>query len=119
MVLIVFGVWLIKGKRDVLDEQRRLERMQALAGAAPATGWRDRAKAWKLRLAEPTRLVFGLASAITGYHLAAWVLPDAWSPMHVPLEKWWILAVSVVAAVGGTVWVDRWEANHPGGTAKD
>ena len=77
------------------------------------------AGAWLLRepsagarrasLSVPTRMALGLTLLVLGYHVAAWSLPDSWTPMKVPLERWWMLAAGAGAMIGSSVAMDRRE----------
>lgn len=93
-----------------MEEQRRVKRLQDLAGKLSPGGPMSVLRAWKLGLREPTRMVVGASSILMGYHIAAWVLPARWQPLSVPLERWWMVALVVGLAVGGSLWMDRWQA---------
>ena len=110
LALIVVGVWLTRGRRDDIEEQRRIRRLQALAGKEGPGGVLAGFQAWKLTLREPTRMVVGASSILMGYHIGAWVMPARWQPLSVPLERWWIVVLIVVLAVGGSLLMDRWQA---------
>jgi len=56
-----------------------------------------------------TRLTLGLVLAIAGYHAAAWSLPPGWIPLRVPIERWWVLTLALLAGVGLTLLADRIE----------
>lgn len=58
-------------------------------------------------LSVPTRMATALALLVIGYHIAAWSLPDAWTPMKVPLERWWVLAIGGVMMLSSSVVMDR------------
>lgn len=58
-------------------------------------------------LSVPTRMATALALLVIGYHVAAWSLPDSWTPMKVPLERWWVLAIGGVMMLSSSVVMDR------------
>ena len=44
---------------------------------------------------------------IGGYHLAAYGSPDAWFPLKVARELWWVVPAGIGVCVGATAWLDR------------
>lgn len=58
-------------------------------------------------LSVPTRMATALALLVIGYHIAAWSLPDSWTPMKVPLERWWLLAIGGAMMLSSSVVMDR------------
>ncbi len=58
-------------------------------------------------LSVPTRMATALALLVIGYHIAAWSLPDSWTPMKVPLERWWVLAIGGVMMLSSSAVMDR------------
>lgn len=60
-------------------------------------------------LSVPTRLATALALLVIGYHIAAWSLPDSWTPIKVPLDRWWVLAIGGVMMLSSSVVMDRKE----------
>lgn len=58
-------------------------------------------------LSVPTRMALALALLVLGYHVAAWSLPDSWTPMKVPLDRWWVLAIGGVMMVSSSVVMDQ------------
>jgi len=58
-------------------------------------------------LSVPTRTATALALLVLGYHIAAWSLPDSWTPIKVPPEKWWVLAIGGVMMLSSSVVMDR------------
>lgn len=75
------------------------------------------AGAWLLRepkegtrraaLTVPTRLATALVLLVLGYHLAAWSLPDHWTPMKISPERWWLLAIGGAMMLSSSVVMDR------------
>lgn len=63
-----------------------------------------------MRLREPTRMAVGVSSVFWGYHVIAWLAPERWRPLSVPQDRWWMVVLVVVFAVGGSLWMDRWQA---------
>ena len=60
-----------------------------------------------------TLLTLGICTVVGGYHLAAWSVP-AWLPLHVPMHRWWMLALGLTLAVAGTLLAERLEHDAPG-----
>ena len=58
-------------------------------------------------LSVPTRMALALALLVLGYHIAAWSLPDHWTPIKLPIERWWILAIGGVMMLSSSVVMDR------------
>lgn len=55
----------------------------------------------------PTRMATALVLLVAGYHLAAWSLPDSWTPMKIPPERWWLLAIGGAMMLSSSVVMDR------------
>ncbi|MBX3402868.1 MAG: hypothetical protein KF699_05575 [Phycisphaeraceae bacterium] len=58
-------------------------------------------------LSLPTRMVIGVSMLVLGYHLAVWALPAGMTNVRVPRERWWVVALGVAAAIGGSCVLDR------------
>jgi len=58
-------------------------------------------------MSKPTRMACGLSAIVLGYHLGAYVSPDHWFGLKVPLERWWMVVGWAVLMVGGSLLVDR------------
>lgn len=110
LFFVALGVWLTRGRRDDVEEERRKQRLEVLAGKELGMKFWDRARDWRMSLREPTRMVVGVSSVFFGYHVIAWVTPDRWRPLSVPQDRWWIVVVVVVCAVAGSLWMDRLQA---------
>lgn len=51
-----------------------------------------------------SRLGVGFALLGLGYHVAAWALPPAWTPMKVGVDRWWLVgALAAVVGVGSVL----------------
>ncbi len=61
----------------------------------------------RARLSVPTRMALALALMVLGYHVAAWSLPDSWTPIKLPIERWWVLAIVGVLMLSSSVVMDR------------
>lgn len=61
----------------------------------------------RARLSTPTRMALALALMVLGYHAAAWSLPDSWTPIKLPIEQWWVLAIAVVLMLSSSAVMDR------------
>lgn len=66
------------------------------------------------RRVSPTRLTAGVCGLILGYHIAAWSMPPDWLTLRVPFSRWWVVAVVVVTAMGGSLLADRLERRVTG-----
>ena len=54
-------------------------------------------------VSDPTRYTIGVCLLIGGYHLVAFSLPDAWVPLKVPKDRWYLVpSVIVLALLGST-----------------
>ena len=99
-----------------------------LVGAGVYLGWQAR-RAWRAWINEhnqdagaPEPLVMGmspisafvvaLSLVFVGYHLAAWVLPGSWTPLKVPVSRWWMVLVGAGVAVCGSLLMDRRDAGR-------
>jgi len=51
----------------------------------------------------------GLCLLIVGYHVAAYTAPASWDLLRVPLDRAWILALGLAAAVGVSLGTDGLE----------
>lgn len=89
LMLVLAGAWFIWGPRVGLG--------RFPAGLARA---RD-------ALSVPTRMTFGLSLMLLGYHAAAWMCPETWLELRVPLSRWWLLMGGVALAVAGSLVSDR------------
>ncbi|MCC6969827.1 MAG: hypothetical protein IT434_06345 [Phycisphaerales bacterium] len=58
-------------------------------------------------LSVPTRMATALALLVLGYHVAAWSLPDSWTPIKLPIARWWVLAIAGVLMLSSSVAMDR------------
>ncbi|MBS0197095.1 MAG: hypothetical protein JSR77_10080 [Planctomycetes bacterium] len=63
--------------------------------------------AWRAGLSAGTRLAWGYSLLLMGYHGAAWIGPEKYFGLKVPLERWWILVIGVVLGVVGS-WAADW-----------
>ncbi len=88
---VLLGVWILWWDRL----SKRLDRE------------RGASQPWAGRLTEPTRLTLGVAAMVAGYHIASYMAPEEWLDLCVPRERWWMLVLGLLAAVGGSLWVDR------------
>lgn len=71
--------------------------------------WLDRLKTLRSQLTPPSRMVSGLCMILLAYHAAAYISPDHWFGLKVPLERWYILLGGIFLALGGTLAIDRFE----------
>ncbi|MFO0831359.1 MAG: hypothetical protein U0637_05875 [Phycisphaerales bacterium] len=114
VVLVVVGVWLTRGRREEFEEERRVRRLEVLGGKESAQAWYARAKEWRMRLSDPTRMVVGLSAVLLGYHVVAWTTSDRL--LAVPVERWWVLALLILVGVGASLGMDRKQRGAlPGG----
>ncbi len=117
VLAVAFGVWMTRGRRDDVEEERRTQRLEVLAGKQHAMSMLSRARDWRMGLREPTRMGVGVSSVFLGYHVIAWVAPDRWRPLSVPQDRWWIVVLVVACAIGGSLLMDKWQAR--GGEARE
>lgn len=73
---------------------------------------------------DPTRYTVGLCLLIGGYHLLGYALPDAWLPLKVPRERWYLVPAGIVLALGLSFAGDSTrrmsqEGNDPSGPGPD
>lgn len=61
-------------------------------------------------LSTPTAMILALSAIALGYHLLAWVSPEAWFELQVPRRMWWIVPVVIVISVVSSWLIDRMEA---------
>ncbi len=76
------------------------------------------------RTSDPTRYTVGLCLLIGGYHLLGYAVPDAWLPLKVPRERWYLVPTGIVLALGLSFAGDSTrrmsqEGNDPSGTGPD
>lgn len=117
VLAVAFGVWMTRGRRDDVEEERRTQRLEVLAGKQHAMSMLWRARDWRMGLREPTQMGVGVSSVFLGYHVIAWVAPDRWRPLSVPQDRWWIVVLVVTCAIGGSLLMDKWQAR--GGEARE
>lgn len=90
LVLAGAGLWLQRRRVDP-DEHR------------PARG-----------LSNATRAVVGISLMVAGYHVAAYVSPDEWFSLRVPLDRAWLLGVALVIVVGASLLLDARDRGQTG-----
>lgn len=56
----------------------------------------------------PTLFALGLCVMGVGYHTAAWAGPT-WLPLHVPFDRWWIVALVIGITLGVSFLAERLE----------
>lgn len=61
------------------------------------------------RTSVSTRAAIGLSLLVLGYHLAVYALPTGWLWLRVPPERLWVLGMTIVVVVGGSIVLDRME----------
>lgn len=71
----------------------------------------DRLRTLRAQLSPPSRMVSGLCMVLLAYHAAAYVSPDHWFGLKVPLERWYILLGGISLALCGTLAIDRFESS--------
>ncbi|HYE63315.1 MAG TPA: hypothetical protein VD997_15090 [Phycisphaerales bacterium] len=98
-ILVPFGIFMLWGGRDFtpppLDDELH-----------PPPPPRTRLHAFRATLTRATRTAFGLCSLITAWHAIAWTHPKV-HLLHVPLDRWWVLALGVLIAVWSSLAMDR------------
>lgn len=92
--VVASGLGVLWGHRIVAHE----------GGEAEVEGKRWAGPGW---LTQQMRLVLGPCLMIGGYHLAAYGSPDAWFPLKVARELWWVVPAGIGVCVGATAWLDR------------
>lgn len=70
--------------------------MRRLAEGEPETPPR----AASAPVSPPTRMVLALCCLLVGYHLVAYAARGTWPGICIPRDRWYVLALGVVAAVG-------------------
>lgn len=100
VALVIGGFWVMWARRPSDEDAGGSHTTNVGSAGGPAR---------RGRLSVPTRLTIGLAMLIGGYHIAAYGSPDAWFPIKVPREKWWVLAIGAVVVVGGSLGIDQLE----------
>lgn len=98
--LVLAGLWMLRGGR-VFDPER--------AGTNRDPGRQDPGMNPRPRISQASKTVVGLCLLIVGYHLAAYTAPAAWNLLRVPLDRAWILALGLAAAVGVSLGTDKLE----------
>lgn len=79
----------------------------AIAGALLLWGPRLGLAPFLQRRSLQSRLVCGLSCLGVGYHLIIWSLADSSRWLHVPRERWWLVLVVALVAVGASLASDR------------
>lgn len=58
-------------------------------------------------LSNASRAAVGISLMVAGYHVAAYVSPDRWFSLKVPLDRAWLLGVVLVVVVGASLLLDK------------
>lgn len=103
---LLAGLGLLGGGLFLLHGHRTPMAGEGLDAVAPRAG-----PAW---LTQQMRLVLGVSLMIGGYHVAAYGSPEAWFPLKVSRNLWWLVPSVIAAAVGATVALDRFARTEPG-----
>ena len=105
----VLGVTLAAGGLALLRSSRTRDGAES-PGPLPFGTWSP---------SVPTRYVLGLSLLLGAYHLVAYVLPASWTPLRVPGDRFWMLAIALTVACAVSIVVDiveaRQEAHPPEG----
>jgi hypothetical protein len=99
----VFALWLLFSGRAGPSQSTDASRL---------TRWRD-------RRAYPTRVALGAAILALAYHAAAWASPPSWLPFHVPVERWYLVAVPALVLIASAWWHERPDATGRGTRPED
>jgi len=123
--IAVLGVWFV-GNRPSLNQETESEhdsvrdtdsppsQSQRWDGQSAHSGSSllDRLKRYRSQLTPPSRMVTGLCMILVAYHAAAYISPDHWFGLKVPLERWYILLGGISLALCGTLAIDRLETTN-------
>lgn len=87
-----------------------------LAASGAWVLWADGArKRFGPSTSEPTRHVIGMSLLLGGYHLIAYVVPDAWVPLKVPRDRWFLVPAVICVALAISWVSDRLLRMSPDG----
>jgi hypothetical protein len=102
------GVYLLIDRSHTVSRETDEEEGPRGAGAlAPVQDWRR-------GMPLTTRTVTGLCLVLVAYHGVAYVSPESWFGLKVPLERAWMLGLGVAIALVGSRISDRLESGGEG-----
>lgn len=97
--LVLGGLWMLRGGR-AFDPGQASKRQDLGMEPGPHVLW---------GMSQASKTVVGLCLLIVGYHVAAYTAPASWDLLRVPLDRAWILALGLAAAVGVSLGTDGLE----------
>jgi hypothetical protein len=65
-------------------------------------------------LSNASRAAIGISLMVAGYHVAAYVSPEGWFSLKVPLDRAWLLGVALAIVVGASLFLDARDRGRSG-----
>lgn len=98
IAMIVVGLGVFGAGIWLMGRARRTEPGAPCSPALPLVG----------AVRRSTMLTLAVCVLVVGYHIAAWMVP-LWMPLHIPSDRWWMLAIGLVLMAGGSLLAERLE----------